>query len=223
MCRRYRRRRPAGLISHETGNGVCRRCGGARNRQPRRPDPPDRQGRKPEPRVAAAPHLPELPSPSRPRSSFQQTGGDPERVAVHGHGDDVALGLGGVRLWVVDDVRYGPRPKRARDGPTVRNELDGRKRLGCTYVSGRPRRVAGRHQECHCKGEGHVTHHGSGSRCVEECRRSAGAETERRGTHMLRRYWPPTSKSALVICPSEATRTVSSSASKTLPPVRAVS
>ena len=35
--------------------------------------------------------------------------------------------------------------------------------------------------------------------------------------YMLRRYWPPTSNSALVICPSEHTRTVFISSAKTLP------
>ena len=34
--------------------------------------------------------------------------------------------------------------------------------------------------------------------------------------HMLRRYCPPTSNSALVICPSEHTRTASISTSNTL-------
>src|SRR5436190_2685004 len=39
----------------------------------------------------------------------------------------------------------------------------------------------------------------------------------RSGPHMLRRYWPPTSNSALLICPSEQTRTASISTWKTLP------
>ena len=38
----------------------------------------------------------------------------------------------------------------------------------------------------------------------------------RSGPHMLRRYWPPTSNSAFVICPSEHTRTACISTSKTL-------
>ena len=39
--------------------------------------------------------------------------------------------------------------------------------------------------------------------------------------HMLRRYWPPTSNRASVICPSEQTRTASISTPKTLPFVAA--
>ena len=41
--------------------------------------------------------------------------------------------------------------------------------------------------------------------------------SRRRGRYMLRRYCPPTSNSASVICPSEHTRTASISTSKTLP------
>ena len=39
----------------------------------------------------------------------------------------------------------------------------------------------------------------------------------RRSPYMLRRYWPPTSNNAFVICPSEQTRTASISTSNTLP------
>ena len=40
----------------------------------------------------------------------------------------------------------------------------------------------------------------------------------RRETYMLRRYWPPTSKRALAIWPSDSTRTASISTAKILPP-----
>ena len=149
---------------------------------------------------------------------------DTSSYAIAGH---VAVGKGPTGVAVTPDSRQIYVSDNLDDTVSI---VDATSQAVVAVVPCRP--LAGRDRSVHRprlrtrerggSDSGRFQSRGDRPRGRRRCHRR-GARPARRedvmpgGPHMLRRYCPPTSKSALVICPREHTRTVLTSSSNTLP------